>query len=133
MAAETVTRDDVDAAHRKAEFEQEAGQAVGDMPAAPPVDAPPVEELRVDGTAQLGIFDAGGKKPSSASIRLAGGKVLLVDGKAYKKGDRISFSGTAVIDEVGQKDKADSSTGIVVSCEQKHVARITDLTVKGAS
>lgn len=98
----------------------------GEVPADP---QPPVDEIRVDGTAQLGLFDAGGKRPTSASLRLTGGKVLIVDGKAYRKGDVISGTFTAVVDEVGQKDKADPKTGIVVSAEQKHSARITDLRV----
>ena len=89
----------------------------------------PPPELIVNGTAQLGLFEAGGKTPTSASVRLAGGKIGLVDGRCFKKGDRIVFEVAAIVDEVTQKDKADSSTGIVVSCEQKHVARITDLRV----
>lgn len=95
--------------------------------------APPVEELRVDGTAQLGMFDAGGKKPGSASVSLSGGKIGLVDGRAYKKGDVIHFHGTAVVTAVKQQDKRDEKTGIVVSCEQQHTAKITDLTVGGES
>ena len=95
----------------------------------PPDPQPPVEEIRVDGTAQLGFFKAGGKQPQSASLRLTGGKVLLVDGRAFRKGDTITGTFTAVVDEVGQKDKVDGKTGIVVSAEQKHSARITDLRV----
>lgn len=89
----------------------------------------PLDEIQVDGTAQLDIFDLGGKRPSSASITLAGGKVALVDGRAFRKGDTITFQGTATITSVTQQDKTDSKTGIVVSAEQKHVARITDLQV----
>lgn len=121
-------RDAIDAAHRE-QFEQEAGEAVGPMPPRDPDPQPPPEELRVDGTAQLGLFKAGGKAPGSASIRLSGGKVDLIDGKAFEKGTVITGTFTAVVREVAQRDKADSSTGIVVSCEQRHVAQITDLTV----
>jgi hypothetical protein len=84
----------------------------------------------VDGTAQLGLFNAGGKAPESASLRLSGGRILLVDGQAFRKGETIRFSGTAVVREVAQRDKPDSKTGIVVSAEQKHVAQITDLRVR---
>lgn len=117
------------------ELEENAGPAVGPMPTPGQrtIDGeevqPPVEEIRVDGTTQLGMFDAGGKRPASASLRLSGGKILLVDGQAFRKGDTISFSGTAVVREVGQRDKPDPATGIVVSAEQKHVAQITDLRV----
>lgn len=114
---------------RKKEFEEEAGQAVGEMPPAPPVDppAPPLEEMRVDGTTQLGMFDSGGKKPTSSSIRLTGGKVELVDGKAFRKGDVVRLEVVAIVREVAQRDKPDRQTGIVVDCQQKHIAEITDV------
>jgi hypothetical protein len=101
----------------------------GEVPKDP---VPPVEEIRVDGTVQLGLFDAGGKKPTSSSIRLTGGKVLIVDGKAFKKGETVTFEGTAVVDFVAQQDKTDAKTGIQVSAEQLHRARITDLRIAGA-
>lgn len=93
---------------------------------------PPIEEIRVDGTTQLTMFDLGGKQAQSSSLRLTGGKVKLVDGAAYLKGDTITGTFTAVVNEVGQKDTHDPATGIVVSAEQKHSARITDLRIKVA-
>lgn len=87
------------------------------------------EEIRVDGTAQLSAFDMGGKRPTASSIRLTGGRAQIEDGKAYSKGEVVHFSGTAVIREVGQRDKPDPQTGIVVSCEQKHLAEIVDLRI----
>lgn len=102
------------------------------QPVPDPEGDAPLDELRVDGTTQLGLFSAGGKKPTTASIRLSGGKIGLVDGKAFSKGDVIHFEGTAVVREVAQRDKPDPKTGIVVSAEQKHVAQITDITVSGA-
>jgi hypothetical protein len=97
-----------------------------EMPAAA---EPPVEEIRVDGTVQLGLFSAGGKKPSGSSVRFVGGKVSLLDGRAYKKGDVVSFSGVATIVEVSQRDKRDKQTRIVVEAEQRHLAEIDDLSV----
>lgn len=88
-----------------------------------------LEEIRVDGTTQLGMFDAGGHKPDGSSLRLSGGRIQLVDGKAFRKGDVIRFEGTAVMREVAQRDTPDPKTGVVVSTEQKHVAQITDLRV----
>jgi hypothetical protein len=99
------------------------------MPADP---VPPVEEIRVDGTVQLSMFDLGGKHATSSELRLTGGSVKLVDGAAYRKGDVIHGTFTAVVNEVGQKDDHDPKTGIVVSAKQKHSARITDLRVRGA-
>lgn len=120
-ATEAPTREEIDAAHAQLD-----GNGASAAPAAPP------DEILVRGTTQLGLFEAGGKKPVSSSLRLSGGRVLLVDGQAYRKGDRIRFEGTAVVEEVAQRDKTDSKTQIVVACEQKHVARITDLVVHEA-
>src|SRR3954447_15932676 len=136
----TVDRAAVDAAHAelhpngagsRGEIEGEAGVAVGDMPPEAPRDEqPPVEELRVDGTAQLSAFDLGGKRATSASIRLTGGRVQLVDGRAFHKGETVSGTFTAIVREVAQRDKPDKQTGIVVSAEQKHIAEIVDLTIE---
>jgi hypothetical protein len=105
------------------------GQAAGD--ASSPLDSA-VEELRVDGTVQLGLFHAGGKEPTSATITLSGGKFELIDGQAYAKGDVIRFEGYAKVIEVKQRDREDPKTGITVSCAQGHTARITDLQVAPA-
>lgn len=114
-----------------AEFKEEAGEPVGPMPPRdrPAENLPPPEDLRVDGTTQLGLFNAGGKKPQTATLKLAGGKIALVDGRAFRKGDTIQFEATAVVREVAQRDKPDAQTGIVVSAEQRHVAYITDLRI----
>jgi hypothetical protein len=115
----------IDAEHeRLEELEREAGEAVD-----PGLQLAP-EEIRVKGQEQLSMFDLGGKKAQTASLRLSGGRVMLVDGQAFKKGTTIHFSGVAVIGGVGQQDKTDSKTGQVVSCEQMHVARIVDLMVE---
>jgi hypothetical protein len=88
----------------------------------------PLAELAVDGT-QLKLFDLGGKRPTSSSLRLAGGSVDVIDAKGFRKGDVVLFRGTAIICSITQQDKRDSSTGQVVSCEQKHTAYITDLSI----
>lgn len=134
MSAEAPTRESIDAAHARLEQQEgvETERGVERQKDGGAIVQAPPEEIRVDGTTQLGMFDVGGKRATSASIRLSGGKILLLDGKAYSKGDVISFSGTAVVREVGQRDKPDPKTGIVVSAEQKHVAQITDLTVHAA-
>lgn len=113
-------------------FRQEAGEAVGAMPPTDPpesFDEPELREIVLTGTTQLGLFDAGGRSPDSASVRLAGGKIALVDDTAFEKGRVIHFSGTAVITAVKQQDKRDAKTGLVAGCEQQHTALITDLTV----
>jgi hypothetical protein len=102
------------------------GEADG---AAEPAAAPAPEELRVPGTTQLSMFNLGGKRATSSTLRLAGGSVDLFEGQAIEKGTVLSGTWTAVVFEVGQVDKIDAKTGLVVSAKQKHVARITDLTV----
>jgi hypothetical protein len=138
-AAAGLTQDELDAepsrTPRSDAIDEQAGpgEARTPLPGQRTIDGQevqvPIEELRVDGTTQLGLIDFGGKRPQSASLRLVGGKVLLADGRAFSKGDVIHGSFTAVVNEVGAKDSHDPKTGIVVSAEQKHSARITDLQV----
>lgn len=92
----------------------------------------PVGDLRVDGTTQLGLFEAGGKAAKTAKLKLKLGAVNVVDGKAYKKGDRLHFQGVAVVRELAQKDVVDKATGIPTACVQSHVAEVTDLVVEPA-
>jgi hypothetical protein len=93
-----------------------------------PAPAMPVEDLRVDGLVQLGMFDAGGKKPQSATVALAGLKPFdLVDGKAFSKGDRVYFSGVAQVFDVGQKDMLDKATMIATTAVQYHKAQVFEL------
>lgn len=117
------------------ELEGEAGQAVGDMPPGEPDAAPAVDvdEIKIDGTAQLDMFNLGGKLPTGSSLALTGGKVSLIDGQAFNKGDRIRLTIEAVVNDVGQKDAHDPKTGQVVSCEQRHKARITDMVLDSAA
>lgn len=73
------------------------------------------------------MFNLGGKRPQTATLTLAGGKID-VDG-AFEKGETLVLEVVCVVNKVAQKDKHDTSTGQVVSCEQQHTARITDLRV----
>lgn len=92
---------------------------------------PPLEEIRVDGTTQLGLFNGGGKQPGTATltIKIGSAKLVLETGQAFRKGDTFAFQGVAKVTEIAQKDTTDKQTGIVVSAEQKHVAVILDLRV----
>lgn len=132
MAA--TTRADIDAAHARLDAEEAAaspgqtdvfGGEVKQKDGGEIVVSYP-EEIRVDGTTQLAAFDLGGKRPGGATLRLTG-KVTLEDGTGLSKGEVITGRFTAVVREVGQKDKKDNATGIVVSCEQRHGAEIVDL------
>lgn len=92
-------------------------------------ELPPPEEIVVAGTAQLGLFESGGKAPQTASLKLKGGKAVLEDGTAFRKGERVALVVHCVIEAVAQKDSTDKSTGIVTSCEQEHTARVVDFFV----
>ena len=105
-------------------------QQAGDPPSKDP-DLPPLDEITLKGTAQLSIFDMGGKIPDSSSLKFTGGKVALADATAFKKGETVVVRVVAVVNSVSQKDKHDAQTGQVVSCEQRHEARITDMVIEG--
>jgi hypothetical protein len=129
MESSVVDRAAIDAEHAKQRFEQEAGQAVGAMPPEAPQGAVHPEELRVDGTAQLSAFDFGGKRATRATVTVSSGAIEVTAGGAYNKGDVIHGTFTAIVRGLGQKDKIDKQTGIVVECTQAHAAQIVDLTV----
>lgn len=129
-ATVTDLRQQVDEAHERLKAEIPPLEEGGSRPIGTELGVP-VEDLRVDGTAQLGLFQAGGKAPTGATLALSG-KIELMDGKAYRKGDRIYFEGVAVIRGVSQKDKVDKATGVVTECAQGHTAEITDLVVRPA-
>ena len=123
------TQKDAEAA--QAELNAEPSQKAEtheDVPDSAPDDLPP-EEIIVAGL-EMTFPKMGGKEPQGATLKLVGGKVKLQEGTALKKGMTIRFSGTAVVNFVGQKDSHDAATSQVVSAEQRHEARITDLRVE---
>lgn len=132
-------QDDKGAAHfeeaqrkrkRLDDLKAEAGESTGEMQnEREPESALPPEEIIVAGLEQ-GYASLGGKKPTGGSLAFKGGKVKLAEGTSYKKGTVVVFSGTAVINDVGQHDTHDPQTDQIVSSEQRHEARITDLHVK---
>ncbi len=91
--------------------------------------APPPDEVVMAGTTQLGLFDAGGKKPTAATVTIRGKTFELQAGRAYEKGDRFEVHGVVVIDDIGQKDKRDKATGMVTDCVQRHSGFWEDLEV----
>lgn len=88
-----------------------------------------LDEIRVKGTTQLGLFEAGGKQPTSSSLTLTGGKFDLMDGQAFHKGDTVVLQVVCVVDTVTLKDKTDRKVGVVTACEQQHRAYISDAQV----
>lgn len=85
--------------------------------------------LEVSGPVQLSMFDLGGMVPETATLKFNGGKITLADGTAFRKGETVRFEGVAVVNVIAQKDAHDAQTGVVVSSEQRHEARITELRV----
>lgn len=118
---------------RAKELEEQAGPATGAMPPPEPESspAPDVDEVEVEGADQLSMLFAGvgGKMPTNARLSLRGSAGISA-GKGYKKGTVIRFSGEAVVDEVGSKDKRDPTTRQVTDCKAKFSALLTDLVVE---
>jgi hypothetical protein len=129
-----------EAADLKAKLAEE-GEETG---SAEPVDASAEEQARADAAVAdadalpedivvrgLDIKPAslGGKAPTSGTLKLVGGKVKLVNGTFLKKGTVVTFSGTAIVNDVGVKDIEDTATRQVTDAIQNHQARIRSLVV----
>lgn len=110
------------------------GQEPGDEPASKPGpnkgDAPEVPDEPEDQGPQIMVegsqlsLAVGGKKPTSATVRLTGGKVQIPAGQ-LEKGKAITVLVTAIVDDVGFKDLRDPKTKQIVGCERRHKAFIT--------
>lgn len=77
-----------------------------------------------DGQLSLNV---GGKRPTTSSLTLTGGK-FDVEGQ-YKKGEIVVVQIEAVVGEVAFIDLTDSKTNQVVGCARRHKARIVGRTV----
>lgn len=77
---------------------------------------------------QLG-FNVGGKKPTSSTLKIVGGRVDLPK-SSVQKGETIVVRAVLQVGEVGFVDQLDKATGQVVSCERRHKARIIDIGVE---
>ena len=104
--------------------EEEVG---GEDPYTDEPDIAP-ETIEIAGV-KMSYPDLGGKAPTRASLTLLGGKVTLVDGTGFKKGQRIRFEGEADVTFAGQQDERDSTTQQVTGAEQIHKAFIRDLKI----
>lgn len=80
------------------------------------------DRLVVEGSSGQLSMNVGGKKPVSSSLRLVGGK-LEVEGQ-FQKGERIRAEVELEVGEIAFRDKHDSATGEVVSCDRAHRARV---------
>ncbi len=106
-----------------------------DPPATDPVPphedpdqaAPTPADLVIETGGQL-TFAVGGKKPTTGSVRLVGGKVD-VDGN-FEKGQRVVLRVEAVITEIAFRDKKDPKTGNVTGCDRAHKATVTGLALE---
>lgn len=90
----------------------------------------PADEIVVGGTAQLDLFNAGGKRPNSATLTIRGRTLEINVGEGYRKGDRLEVTGTIVVDTIGQRDKRDKATGLVTDCVQTHSAFWEDMSIE---
>lgn len=70
-------------------------------------------------------FNVGGKKPTSQSVRLTGGKIDVPG--SYVKGSTAVFRVEVVFYDVGFRDETDKATGQIVGCERRQFCRITGI------
>jgi hypothetical protein len=84
-------------------------------------------ELVIDGSGQLSMA-VGGKRVTTASLRLGGGKVD-VEGQ-FDKGEILVLRVEAVVGEVAFVDQTDPKTRQVTGCDRRHKARIVALSVE---
>jgi hypothetical protein len=84
-------------------------------------------ELVIDGSGQLSMA-VGGKRVTTASLRLGGGKVD-VEGQ-FEKGEILVLRVEAVVGEVAFVDQTDPKTRQVTGCDRRHKARIVALSVE---
>lgn len=105
--------------------------AVADPPVAPHEDpeqaAPAPEDLVIETGGQLSM-SVGGKRPTTGSVRLVGGKID-VDGD-LQKGQRVVLRVEAVVTEIAFRDKKDPKTGNVTGCDRAHKATVTGLALE---
>lgn len=104
MSAEAPTREAIDQAHGRLDL----GEAAEPKPR---------------------LFDLGGKRPQTAVLSLTGAKLEIDPDNGPRKGDTITGTFEAVVLEVGQRDKQDAQTGMIVECKQRHVAAVTNLSL----
>lgn len=81
--------------------------------------------LVVDGNGQL-TLSVGGKRPTTSSLRLVGGRVE-VEGQ-FDKGERLVLRIECEVREVAFRNEVDVKTGQVVGCERRQKASITGVT-----
>jgi hypothetical protein len=107
-AAETAARERAEAA--------ETSVASGDP-------EPPPHEIVVRGRAEAGPKWSG-KRPGVCILKLTGGKFAVEGG--FRKGERFTFRGEAVVISEGARDRLDRETMIAVDSVQEHEARVLD-------
>lgn len=79
-------------------------------------------ELSIGGDGQLS-FEVGGKRPTTSSLRLVGGRVDISG--QFAKGERIRLYVECEVRSIEFRDETDKATGQVVGSERRHKAAIT--------
>lgn len=74
-------------------------------------------------------FNVGGKKPTTTTLRVMGGR--LDTDRVLQKGQKVHVSMVLVVGEVAFVDQTDTATDQVVGCERRHKARIIDFAFEG--
>lgn len=122
-APKTNGRADIDAAHKALGTSIEGGIDPGPQD---PHDGDPDETGAGTPAIQLS-FAMAGKKPTTAGLRLVGGK-LDID-QQFAKGQKIELRIEAEIREVAFVDQVDGATGQIIGSERRHKAHIIGVAV----
>lgn len=72
-------------------------------------------------------FSVGGKKPTTTSVRLTGGKVNIPG--SYAKGSKLVLHLEVRVGEVAFVDEHDPKTNQIIGCERRHKARVLNARV----
>lgn len=111
---------------------QEDEDTDGTVPAGPAGPAMPPEEIIVEGTQQLGMFDPGGKQATHAVLSIKGFTgIKLAGNTTYTNGQFLRGEFVARIEEEGDKHKMDRKNVIAVDCVRKLGAHVYDLRILG--
>lgn len=92
------------------------------------LDAQPEDQdqgVILEGTTGQLSFAVGGKKPTSSMITLKGGR-LDMSGQ-FSNGETVRAYVEFTIENIAFPLKTDSATGLAISCQRVHTARITGI------
>lgn len=74
-----------------------------------------------------GFFDLGGKQPQTGVLKLTKAEMALAPDEVPAKGSTVTLVVTGVVRGIGQIDKADKETGVVVESTEVYRVEVTGM------